>query len=346
VTICKAMIHKHAVALVAILVLTAVPRAPAQTERKPDGTVVGEEACAADAITTYDAYVTAAKKRYAEEVEAAKLESQRHTTPLVYLTREEFEARAKGAEQIDCRRIRYLSDSLQVVAYLWKPKSVPAQKLPLIIFNRGGNREFGKVLPSNPFRLLAVDGFVVVASQYRGNDGGEGKEEFGGADVRDVINLIPLAESLGYVDTKNVFMLGWSRGGMMTALALKQGMKVNAAAVGGPLTNLLTERARRPLLGTFVWSQLMPGYAERSEEVLRERSALFWPEQIRAPLLILQGGADWRVDPAETLAFAQALQRVGATYELVVYAGDDHGITVNRDDSNRRIVQWFRKHMR
>ncbi len=71
------------------------------------------------------------------------------------------------------------------------------------------------------FYEFVSNGFVVVASQYRGADGGEGKEEYGGADIADVLNLIPLAKSLGYADMKNVFMFGNSRGGMMTYLALK-----------------------------------------------------------------------------------------------------------------------------
>ena len=36
--------------------------------------------------------------------------------------------------------------------------------------------------------------YVVVGSHYRGNKGSEGKEEFGGSDVNDVINLIPFFE--------------------------------------------------------------------------------------------------------------------------------------------------------
>ena len=43
---------------------------------------------------------------------------------------------------------------------------------------------------------------MVVASQYRGNAGGEGKEEFGGKDVNDVLNLLPLLESLPKADEK------------------------------------------------------------------------------------------------------------------------------------------------
>jgi len=30
----------------------------------------------------------------------------------------------------------------------------------------------------------------------------------------------------------------------------------------------------------------------------------------------------------------------------VIYARDDHGIRINKEDSNRRIVEWFRAHMR
>ena len=48
---------------------------------------------------------------------------------------------------------------------------------------------------------MARWGYVVVASQYRGNDGGEGREEFGGADVNDVLNLLPVLEQVTSADT-------------------------------------------------------------------------------------------------------------------------------------------------
>src|SRR4030095_14955865 len=96
------------------------------------------------------------------------------------------------------------------------------------------------------FYAYVSSGFVVIGSQYRGNDGGEGREEFGGADVCDVLHLIPLARALGYVDMHNVFMLGWSRGGMMTYLALKHEIPVNAVAVGGGLTDLVSEGKTSP----------------------------------------------------------------------------------------------------
>lgn len=309
-----------------------------------NGTLVAQTPCPPYPSATYEEYAANAKKAHDDEAEAARREHHEMRTPLALLTPEEYAQRRKEAEGVDCRHIKYMSDGLAVSGYLWKPKNA-AGKLPLIVFNRGGNGDFGKALPWQNTWRYAVDGFVVIAAQLRGSDGGEGKDEFGGADVDDVLNTIPLAASLGYVDMRNVFLLGWSRGGMETAIALERGMKVNAAAVGGALSDLEAELARRPTLGTNVWSRLMPGYAEHRDALLRERSAVDWADRIHVPLLLIHGGDDWRVDPAETQRFAEALKRAGAKYELVVYPGDDHGVSVHKDDSNRRIVEWFRRFM-
>src|SRR4029453_242522 len=98
-----------------------------------------------------------------------------------------------------------------------------------------GLQDIGKIDVPNilDFYELAGNGFVVLASQYRGNDGGEGLEEVGGADGGDVVALVSLASSLSYSDPKNIFFYGLSRGGMMTFLALARGAAVNAAAVVG-----------------------------------------------------------------------------------------------------------------
>lgn len=305
-----------------------------------NGTLVEQAPCPPFPAAAYDVYVKNATQAYDDEVEAARREGKRQTTPIALLTKEQYAQRQKDAERVDCHRVKYMSDGLKVVAYIWQPKNAPG-KLPLIVFNRGGNREFGKNVPWQNVWRYALDGYVVIATQYRGNDGGEGTEQFGGSDVHDVLNVVPLAASLGNVDMRNVFLLGWSRGGMEATIALKEGMKVNAAAIGGPLTDLVAELASRPTLGTNVWSKLIPGYGEAA---LRERSPVYWPERIRVPLLILQGSADWRADPAATRRFAEALKRAGATSELIVYEGDDHGLSQHRDESMRRIEEWFRRY--
>ena len=153
-------------------------------------------------------------------------------------------------DQVEIKSITYLSDGLKVKGYLLAPTK--GEKLPCVIFNRGGNREFGALTDLSVAAFLvrvASWGYVVVASQYRGNAGGEGKEEFGGKDVNDVLNLLPLLKSLPQADATRVGMYGWSRGGMMTYLALAKTDQIAAAIVGGGLTDL-ADGAKQTRVGT------------------------------------------------------------------------------------------------
>jgi dipeptidyl aminopeptidase/acylaminoacyl peptidase len=332
--------------------LIALLLSAALAQDKADGTIVEDVACTANPIATYEQYVQRVRKQYADQVEAAAKEGFTMTVPANVADslpdRKWFE-RARAYEGFECHHIKYMSDGLKVSGYLWKPKDTSGAPRPLIIFNRGGNREFSAVTPWlwSGFYAFLEKGYVVVASQYRGNDGGEGREEFGGAEVHDVLNLIPLAKSLGYVDMNNVFLLGFSRGGMETYLALKQGINVNAAAVISGLADMLAGSKERPELVERVHKELIPDFDKRPQEVMRERSAVYWADRINAPLLILHGTADWRSDPStHALALALKLQELHKTYELVMYSGDNHGVMINKLDADRRILEWFKRYTR
>jgi len=131
----------------------------------------------------------------------------------------------KNFEYIDSlsvSKIRYLSDNLKVNGYIVQPKK--KGQYPCVIWNRGGVKEYGAL---NMIRVLAMlgklakEGFVVIATQYRGNGGSEGQEEYGGAEINDVLNLIKVLEDIPNADTSKIGMFGGSRGGMMTYIALK-----------------------------------------------------------------------------------------------------------------------------
>jgi dipeptidyl aminopeptidase/acylaminoacyl peptidase len=330
---------------VLLLLLFALP-ALAQ-----DGKLVEWTPCRPNDLT-YDRWLRGYERGYDGEVaEAARLgvamqpfAALRNRLP----AREEFERR-RAYQGFECQRITYLSDGLKVTGYLWKPADTHGRKLPLILFNRGGNRDFGELSPweQEGFYSYVSNGFVVLASQYRGVDGGEGREEFGGADVHDVLNLLPLAKALGYVDTSNVFLLGESRGGMETYLALKSGIPVNAAAVVSGEADLVASGRNRPEMIYRVYRQLIPDFARRGPELLRERSAVDWPEKINAPILILHGTADWRTSPQDqALAIAEKLQALNKVYELTLYAQDSHGLPFHWRERDQRIVEWFKRYMK
>jgi dipeptidyl aminopeptidase/acylaminoacyl peptidase len=253
-----------------------------------------------------------------------------------------IEVSPKWDKQTESFEITYLSDGLKITGFIVKPKG-DGSSLPALVFNRGGSREYGKVTVGMLKHLssLAAQGYVVLASQYRGNDGGEGREEFGGNDVNDVLHIIKLAKSLPFVDPAKIVMLGYSRGGMMTYLAINHGADIQAAVVVGGITDV---------------GQL---YVERDEEMKKtirdlvgmndaewkKRSAYYWPEKIDTPVLILHGGDDRRVDVSQAKKFAQKLEAASREYELVIFPKGDHGLKTHRAERNRKIFEWFDKYL-
>lgn len=257
----------------------------------------------------------------------------------------EYAAR-KAYAGFQCERLTYSSDGLRVVAFLWRPKDRPpgSGRLPLILFNRGGYGEDFKLRPNTWFGFYNYlkAGFAVLGSQYRGNDGGEGQDEFGGADVHDVLNLIPLARELGFTAQTRTYALGFSRGGLMTLQALRYGLPVRAAAVmGAPvdLTGSGEDERFRTTLGPR-----MPGFGSDPLGTLRERSPIFHVDAIVQPLLILQGTADALVPARGATRLADALLERKRPVALVLYDGDTHGLALNGADRDRRIIDWFTQH--
>ncbi len=106
------------------------------------------------------------------------------------------------------------SDGLRVHGFLGRPKGDKTR--PAIIYNRGGSRKTGILAGPELIPYVEAGYIVDTASQYRGNAGSEGKEEFGGSDVNDVLHLLALLNKQPYVDSERLGMVGISRGGMMT----------------------------------------------------------------------------------------------------------------------------------
>jgi dipeptidyl aminopeptidase/acylaminoacyl peptidase len=274
-------------------------------------------------------------------------EAVRDTDVENYASREAYR-RAVGDSRFELQKLLYASDGLKVRAYLYKPVRIERAPLPAIIFNRGSSVR-GDIAPElvSFFHRLASEGFVVLAPMYRQSDGGEGRDELGGADVNDLMNVVPLMRSLGFIDMNNLFLYGESRGGMMTYQAIRKDFPVNAAAVFGAFTDLDALIKFRPqVYSASALKQLWPGFDTRRDEINKSRSAIYWPEALDVPLLIMHGGADWSVSPSQSLAIAQKLQDSGKIYELIIYAEDGHILSRNQEDRDRRAMAWFRRYMK
>lgn len=253
---------------------------------------------------------------------------------------DEIETPEEFAGRVRTYSIRYQSDACEVEGYVSAPRDGEGP-YEAIIYNRGGNREFGCLTPEAVCRF-ASHGYVVLGSQYRGNCGGTGKEEFGGSDIRDVIHLTDLALALPCVRKEGVYMAGRSRGGMMTYKACALDDRIKAAAVLAGLADSVMMYELREDSMKQVYHELVGGSPAECPEAFRERSAVCWADQIIPPILICQGTNDWRVAPEQAYKMKAALDAAGKEAKLIVYEGADHSL---KDTSAvDEVVKWFEQH--
>jgi len=256
-----------------------------------------------------------------------------------YGSREAY-ATAAADRRFVMEQIRYPSHGLTVLAYVYRPVA-SSGRLPVIVFNRGSWtwESFHPQLLVMAHRL-AEAGYVLVAPMYRGSGGAPGRDEMGGAELDDLLDLRPVLATLSGVDPARVFLYGESRGGMMVYQALRDGFPARAAAVFGAFTDL--EGMLAAPEGMEMARKIWPQELEKDRaELVQRRSALRWAGRISAPVLIMHGGADRSCPPEQSLKMAEALQAAGKPYELKIFFGEGHVLAGRAEERDGDALRWF-----
>ena len=238
--------------------------------------------------------------------------------------------------------IIYKSDDLNVKGFLIEPKK--DGKYPVVIFNRGGNKvpsdlAFAKIVLSTS--KLAEQDYVIIGSNYREND------EFGGAEINDVINLTETVKEIEKADSNCIGMFGWSRGGMMTYLALQKTDKIKTAIIGNGVSDLFDTTKFRPKMETDVFAKYIPDYWKNKESELKKRSVYYWADELdkNSSLLILCGTNDKRVNPKQADKIASKLKDIKYDFELKKFE-TNHFFRGKQTELNQSVIDWFNKRLK
>lgn len=250
-----------------------------------------------------------------------------------------------NARKIRVYKLIYFSNKHKVVGFLVVPRNIKS-KLPCIIWNRGGSNDFGAIKLKHLFVDIAtftINGYIVFASQYSGNNGSEGRDEFGGKDIADVLNLHKLIKACSIADSSRIGMYGHSRGGLMTYLSLATVKWIRAAvAIAAPSDEVNAPSFRRG------WREhQVKMYGGRKQEQIK-RSAVYWANRFsnKTPLLIMHGTSDWRVNPLDSIQLSQKLLRYKKPFRLIMFEGGDHALTEHRDEFIQLSLEWFNRFLR
>jgi dienelactone hydrolase len=160
-------------------------------------------------------------------------------------------ASAFGQAKAEYTGVFYLSGTLRIEAYLYKPEG--DGPFPVVIYNHGSRD--GRERMSVPFQyvgsMLTKAGYVVLVPERRGygkSDGVPWRKETQNdpsrlvprlqAETDDVLASIDYLRTLPFADTKRMGIMGWSFGGIVTMFASSRGNAFLAAVdqAGGSLS--------------------------------------------------------------------------------------------------------------
>jgi dipeptidyl aminopeptidase/acylaminoacyl peptidase len=258
-------------------------------------------------------------------------------------------------QTLDCQDFVYRVGDVPVRGFMIKPKQISG-KAPVVIYNRGGNADFGQLNFSFVMKSLmpvAEQGFVILASNYRGQHNwgkatvmNAGFDEFGGAELEDVKALVPIAQGMKEADANRMAMWGHSRGGMMTYMLAKSMPELKTIVVGAGPTDFAKELELRPEMDN-VFKARIPNYNNNKAAALAERSVLLWPEQLPAqlPILIQHGDQDKHVPVTSSEQLSMKLKALQHPHKLLIYPGADHGFRPVQTKAQQDRINWLKQYL-
>jgi dipeptidyl aminopeptidase/acylaminoacyl peptidase len=222
------------------------------------------------------------------------------------------------APEIALFAITYWSRGLRVKGLLALPERSPA---PGLVYCRGGIGRIGMVRIDR-IVPLAQRGYTVFAPFYRGNEGGEGHEDFGGEDRYDLYAGIRLLRELPETTDAPLTLIGFSRGALMALAAASECEGIGAAIVWGGVSDMLLTYEERVDLRRML-KRVVGHPVKHTHEYVR-RSPVCWADRIHSPVLIVHGSADTNVSVEHAYRLARALEEAGKDYTMAVYEGRGH----------------------
>jgi dipeptidyl aminopeptidase/acylaminoacyl peptidase len=251
-------------------------------------------------------------------------------------------------------------DGTDVHGLMIKPPDYDAaKKYPTIVWIHGGPKmqddhalRFDLYPLQMERQMLAAQGYVVLAINYRGSSGrGLAYQraifaDWGNKEVDDLLAGVDYAVARGVADPEHLGIGGWSYGGILTDYTIASDTRFKAAMSGAGMAHFIAAYGGDQY--TMQYNNELGAPWENTEAWVNVSYPFFHADRIRTPTLFMSGESDFNVPIIGSEQMYQALTTLGVPTELVVYPDQFHILTHPSyvHDRMLRFYDWFNKYLK
>jgi dipeptidyl aminopeptidase/acylaminoacyl peptidase len=276
------------------------------------------------------------------------------TGAMLQLTHVNDEAYSRTSmSKVEKRMIKTTDNKEMVTWVIYPPDFDPSKKYPTLLYCQGGPQ--GALSQFYSFRwnfqVMAANGYIIVAPNRRGMPG-HGVEwneqiskDYGGQNMQDYLSAIDSLAKESYVDNDRLGAIGASYGGYSVFyLAGIHNKRFKTFLSHDGIFNW------RSMYGTteemfFVNWDLGGAYWDKDNAAAQKTYANFNPINNVAkwdtPIMIVQGGKDYRVPVGQGLEAFQAAQLQGIKSRLLYLPEENHWVL-----SAQNAIVWQKEFFR
>ena len=259
--------------------------------------------------------------------------------------------------KIEKRMVKTTDGKEMLTWVIYPPNFDPAKKYPTLLYCQGGPQGALSQIYSFRwnFQLMAANGYIVVAPNRRGMPGygvewnEQISKDYGGQNMQDYLSAIDELAKEPYVDANRLGAIGASYGGYSVFYL--------AGIHEGRFKTFISHD------GIFDWKS-MYGTTEELFFVNWDLGGAYWDknnvdaqmaynefnpvEKVgnwNTPMMIIQGGKDFRVPIGQGLGAFQAAQLQGIKSKLLYFPEENHWVLDNQNSLvwQREFYKWLKE---
>ena len=231
----------------------------------------------------------------------------------------------------------------------------PSKKYPLVLTFHGGPYAYTKDSFNNSWayypQALAGDGFFTLFVNYWGgsNYGLKFAESIVGKyyelEVPDIMSGLDYVVKNYNIDTKNIGVMGWSNGAILTIASILE-RDFRFAIPGAGDVNWISDWGNCKFGVQFDNLYFGKAYYEDLELYIK-KSPLFKLKKVNTPVLIFFGDRDTNVPTEQGWEFYRTMEQLGKEVKFVLMPGEPHSFR-KLSHQKRKVseeIKWIHSHI-